>query len=169
MACCTAFFSWKKDSLHSFVHNCFPNKQARRNIGGRWGFVPTNYSKQGGGDRLCPSYRDVPTNFQAIPLGLTNSHEIKSHVQAKYEWMLNDFRKRGEPAAAASQVLSCTLKYISMTSLLTHTVAHSTRPSFRPKTNYQPLKKFLSLAIFYVKNYPNLSTFFFFEEYHIFC
>ena len=36
---------------------------------------------------------------------------------------------------------------ISMTSLLTHTVAHSTRHSFRPKTNYQPLKKFLGLAV----------------------
>ena len=35
----------------------------------------------------------------------------------------------------------------SMTSLLTHTVAHSTRPSFRPKTNNQPLKKFLSLKV----------------------
>ena len=35
----------------------------------------------------------------------------------------------------------------SMTSLLTHTVAHSTRHSFRPKTNNQPLKKFLSLAV----------------------
>ena len=33
-----------------------------------------------------------------------------------------------------------------MTSLLTHNVAHSTRHSFRPKTNNQPLKKFLSLA-----------------------
>ena len=32
----------------------------------------------------------------------------------------------------------------SMTSLLTHTVAHSTRPSIRLKTNNQPLKKFLS-------------------------
>ena len=30
----------------------------------------------------------------------------------------------------------------SMTSLLTHTVAHFTRHSFRPKTNNQPLKKF---------------------------
>ena len=37
--------------------------------------------------------------------------------------------------------------HISMTSLLTHTVAHSTRPSYRPKINKQPLKKFLSLAI----------------------
>ena len=35
---------------------------------------------------------------------------------------------------------------ISMTSLLMHTVAHSTRPSFRPKTNNQPLKKFLGLV-----------------------
>jgi hypothetical protein len=35
----------------------------------------------------------------------------------------------------------------SMTTLLTHTVAHSTKSSFRPKTNNQPLKKFLSLAL----------------------
>ena len=35
----------------------------------------------------------------------------------------------------------------SMTTLLTHTVAHSTKPSFMPKTNNQPLKKFLSLAL----------------------
>ena len=33
-----------------------------------------------------------------------------------------------------------------MTQLLTHTVAHSTRPSFRPKTNNQPIKK-LSILI----------------------
>ena len=30
---------------------------------------------------------------------------------------------------------------------LTHTVAHSTKPSFMPKTNNQPAKKFLSLAL----------------------
>ena len=35
----------------------------------------------------------------------------------------------------------------SMTQLLTHTVAHSTRPFFRPKTNNQPTKKFLSFAV----------------------
>ena len=35
---------------------------------------------------------------------------------------------------------------ISMTSLLKHNVAHSSRHSFRPKTNNQPLKKLLSLA-----------------------
>ena len=36
---------------------------------------------------------------------------------------------------------------LSMTQLLMHTVAHSTRPSFRSKTNNQPTKKFLSLAV----------------------
>ena len=38
----------------------------------------------------------------------------------------------------------------SMTSLLTHTVAHSTRPSFMPKANNQPLKKFVSLSVSWV-------------------
>ena len=38
--------------------------------------------------------------------------------------------------------------YSSMTSLLTHTVADSNRPSYRPKTNNQPIKKLLkSLAV----------------------
>ena len=37
-------------------------------------------------------------------------------------------------------------EYYSMTTLLTHTVAHSTKPSFRSKTNNQPLKKFLFLC-----------------------
>ena len=36
---------------------------------------------------------------------------------------------------------------VSMTSLLTHNVAHSTRHSVRPKTNNQPFTKFLSLAL----------------------
>ena len=35
----------------------------------------------------------------------------------------------------------------SKTSLLTHTVAHSTRSSFRLKTNNQPLKTFLILSV----------------------
>ena len=35
----------------------------------------------------------------------------------------------------------------SMTSLLTPPVAHSSRPSYRPKINNQPLKKFLSLVV----------------------
>ena len=36
-------------------------------------------------------------------------------------------------------------KKVSMTTLLTHTVAHFTKPSFMPKTNTQPPKKYLSL------------------------
>ena len=35
----------------------------------------------------------------------------------------------------------------SMTTLLMHTAAHSTKPSFMPKTNNHPHKKFLSLAL----------------------
>ena len=38
-------------------------------------------------------------------------------------------------------------KKVSMTSLLMHTVAHSTKPSFMPKTNNQPHKNVLSLAL----------------------
>ena len=49
----------------------------------------------------------------------------------------------------------CTLTVLwlsnTMTSLLTHTVAHSTRPSFRPKNNNQSTKKFLSLGVNWVK------------------
>ena len=37
-------------------------------------------------------------------------------------------------------------KISSMTTLLMYTVAHSTKPSFMPKTNNQPPEKFLSLA-----------------------
>ena len=39
------------------------------------------------------------------------------------------------------------VKTYSMTQLLMLSVAHSTKPSFSPKTNNQPLKKFLSLAL----------------------
>ena len=45
---------------------------------------------------------------------------------------------------------------ISMTSLLMHTVAHSTRPSYRPKIDNQPLKK--SLAVSWVKVVKNGKT-----------
>ena len=50
-------------------------------------------------------------------------------------------------------------KYVSMTTLLTHTVAHSTKPSFRPKTNNQTLKKFLSLALSWTKVVKNWTSF----------
>ena len=42
-------------------------------------------------------------------------------------------------------------KYFNMTQLLTHTVAHSTRPSFRLKTNNLSTKKFFSLVVTWVK------------------
>ena len=49
-----------------------------------------------------------------------------------------------------------TTKY---TSLLMQTVAQFTRPSFRPKNNNQPLKKFLSLAGSWVKVVKNWTSF----------
>jgi hypothetical protein len=47
--------------------------------------------------------------------------------------------------------------YFSMTLLLTYNVAHSTRPSFRLKTNTQPVKK--SLAVSWVKGVKNWMSF----------
>ena len=54
-----------------------------------------------------------------------------------------------------------TREQASMTSLLTNTVAHSTRHSYRPKINNQPLKKFLSLALFFdeKKNWKDSDNF----------
>ena len=61
----------------------------------------------------------------------------------------------------ASMALGCFLGYTftSMTSLLTHNVAHFTRPSFRPKTNNKPNKKFLSLVVSWVKFIKTLRSF----------
>ena len=39
----------------------------------------------------------------------------------------------------------------SMPQLLTHSVAHSIKPSSRPKTNNQSINKFLGLAVSWVK------------------
>ena len=47
----------------------------------------------------------------------------------------------------------------SMTPVLTHTVTHYTKHSFRPKTNNQLLKKFLSLAVSLVKVIKNWTSF----------
>jgi hypothetical protein len=59
--------------------------------------------------------------------------------------------------ANTSKLIRSLITYMvsSMTSLLTHTVAYSTRPSFRSKTNNQPLKKFLSLAVSWLKVVKN--------------
>ena len=55
------------------------------------------------------------------------------------------------PCRAVLLIYTVHSKLISMTSLLMHTVAHSTRPSYRPKINNQLLKKFLSLVCSLVK------------------
>ena len=73
---------------------------------------------------------------------------------------------------------AATTTTISMTSLLTQTVPYSTRLSSMPKANNKFLKKvfkscrqlsksWLWKSIFYVKNYRNLSSFFFIEEYYL--
>ena len=46
-------------------------------------------------------------------------------------------------------------KIDGMNSILTHTVAHSTMSWFGPKTNNQPLKKFLCFAVSWVKVVKN--------------
>ena len=56
-------------------------------------------------------------------------------------------------------VILMTNLFVSMTTLLTHTVAHSTKPSFMPKTNNQPPKKFLSLALSWAKLVKNWTSF----------
>ena len=59
------------------------------------------------------------------------------------------------PLQLGQSLSEVAFKFISMTSLLTHTVAHSTTLSFRPKTNNQPIKKFLSLEVSWVKVVKN--------------
>ena len=51
------------------------------------------------------------------------------------------------------------LQRASMTSLLTHTVAHFTRLYFRSKTNNHPLKKFLILVVSCVEVVKNWTSF----------
>ena len=71
-------------------------------------------------------------------------------------------RTRNEQRPRSSQVFSFllfTTQSISMTQLLTHSVAHSTEPSSRPKTNNQSIKKFLSLAVSCVKVVKNWLSF----------
>ena len=57
-----------------------------------------------------------------------------------------------------TQVFSSCHPFSSMTSLLMHNVAHSTRHSFRPKNNNQALKKFLFLAFSWVKVVKNWTS-----------
>ena len=68
---------------------------------------------------------------------------------------VDDIRKKTLIKAASSTSSSSDFRKVkrteaikvSMTTLLTHALAHSTKSSFRSNTNNQPLKKFLSLAL----------------------
>ena len=65
------------------------------------------------------------------------SKEIRGNVICTYPWsFLVNFYHRS----------SLNNTNFSMTTLLTHTVAYSTKPSFMPKTNNSPLKNFKSCA-----------------------
>ena len=117
------------------------------------------------------------------------SEQVRMKKSASKLWFskIRDFLSGFPHPLYVSSEIDSVHKYLmiynfNMTSLLTHTVAHSNRLSFRPKINNQPFKKFLSLAVswvkvaknwktltfkvFYVKNDPNLSTIFFIEENH---
>ena len=57
-----------------------------------------------------------------------------------------DFRKKYMVHARISEQCNKLCMYVNMTKILMHTVANSTKTSFRPKTNNQPLKKFFVLC-----------------------
>ena len=81
----------------------------------------------------------------ATPMGATPKSAQKAYEVKNF----HEFTEvpNGEGNKRISLVSIVSTIFNSMTSLLTHTVAHSLRPSYRPKINHQPLKKFLSLAV----------------------
>jgi hypothetical protein len=90
-----------------------------------------------------------------IPESLIASDAFPTHKFTRASWMRHRHNKgldkhtKEHILCKADDHRELTNQFIctSMTSLLMHTVAHFTRPSFRPKTNNQPLKKYLSLAV----------------------
>ena len=77
-------------------------------------------------------------------LGKTLTHE---HVSMTFEFTYKKPKVIYKGVLTTVRVRDTKDSYlVSMTQLLTHSVAHSTNPSSRPKTNNQPLKKFLSLV-----------------------
>jgi hypothetical protein len=64
-----------------------------------------------------------------------------------YQVTIGDMSTTGSGNSKNQAKHAAARKSISMTQLLTHTVAHSTRPSFRHKTNNQPTKKILSFGV----------------------
>ena len=97
----------------------------------------------------------------AYRLAVKKCQDLTSKVNFQYQkpsnwkaenWHLTTF-------TLLSNHIPYSREYYSMTTLLTHTVAHSTKPSFRTKTNNQPLKKFLSLALGWTKVVKNWTSF----------
>ena len=72
------------------------------------------------------------------------SHDPQINQVSNLDWLWQIFKHRDASIRIMGYQMA---SIISMTSLLMHTVAHSTRPSFMAKANNQPLKKFLSLAV----------------------
>ena len=99
----------------------------------------------------------VPNSFALIlkharrNAALNDGNKCHEYITRILRWNWNDGKvKSGKGGqgifhAAHQWVVSC--MYASMTTFLTHTVAHSTKRSFMPKTNNQPPKKALSLAL----------------------
>ena len=89
-----------------------------------------------------------------------DNHEIKAYLKlllaASCRWVLTKYLTRYVLVKLVTSICFVTTStYISMTTLLTNTVAHSTKPSFMPKTDNQPPKKFLSLALSWAKVVKN--------------
>ena len=87
-----------------------------------------------------------------IPINMSSFNFFCTHFNGLFFWHYTYWPLH---YANLNLLFVVMLTHISMTSLLTHTVAHSTRPSFKLKTNNQPLKKFLSLAVSWVKVVKN--------------
>ena len=90
------------------------------------------------------------------------SEQVRMKKSASKLWFskIRDFLSGFPHPLYVSSEIDSVHKYLmiynfNMTSLLTHTVAHSNRLSFRPKINNQPIKKFLSLAVSWVKVVKN--------------
>ena len=99
--------------------------------------------------------------FTFVYFGLSSLFSVLTPHASFYSqsrgWIKN-FRSAGN-SGAARNVCGYGNMGTSMTQLLTHSVAHSTKPVSRPKTNNQSIKKFLSLAVSWVKVVKNWTSF----------
>ena len=88
-------------------------------------------------------------------------HHIWNDIIIQYSTTFEIFWRESVPKQDLNNIKNaspmCDMKG-SMTQLLTHSVAHSTKPSSRPKTNNQPLKKFLGLVFSWSKSRQKLDV-----------